>query len=180
MDTRKIEALVEEDGILLLAYGGNLTQSLIVGMTEALEKENEESDMSKRVYYNIFAIFIELSQNMMNYSKKALEGANAFDSKGMIIIGKNPQEQYYIISQNIVNEDDKKKIETKLEEIKSCSQEEIRRLYRETRRKSKDPDSKGGGIGFYEIAKRATGIEYEFAPIDGSNGKYYFKLKVTV
>ena len=38
-DLRALEAILEEDGIVFLSYGGFLTQSLIVGMTEALDGE---------------------------------------------------------------------------------------------------------------------------------------------
>jgi len=53
-----------------------------------------------------------------------------------------------------------------------------KKLYREARRSGKDTHSKGGGIGFYEIAKKATSIDYQFTPINDK--RYYFKLKVAL
>ncbi len=175
MNTKKLEAILEEDGIVFLTYGGFLTQSLIVGMTEALEKESESSDLSKKVSYNIFTIFIELSQNMMNYSKAIMESDKKFDPKGMIIVGKNNNGEYYIMSQNVIDIDDKKKIEPKLQEIIKSDLQEVKRLYRESRRSGKHTHHKGGGIGFYEIAKKSKKIEYSFIPINET--KFYFKFK---
>jgi len=128
MDTKQLESLLEEDGIIFLTYGGSLTQSLIVGMTEALERESESSDMGMKVSNNIFTIFIELSQNMMNYSKMVSDSENGFDSKGMIIVGKNSNSQYYIISQNIIDIYDKEKIEQKLQKIKESDLAQIKKL----------------------------------------------------
>jgi len=172
-DIRKLEALLQEDGIVFLTYGGFLTQSLIVGMTDALEKEAENSDLSMKIAHNIFTIFIELAQNMMNYSKKMEK--EGFDPKGLILVGKNENGEYYVLSQNILDQNDKNKIEPKLEIIQNSTKEEIKKLYREARKSGKNTHEKGGGIGFYEIAKRCENILYDFNKID--NNKYYFKFK---
>jgi hypothetical protein len=176
-DIRRLESLLQEDGIIFLSYGGFLTQSLIVGMTDALEKETENASLSMKLANDIFTIFIELAQNMMNYSKKmSMEG---FDPKGLILVGKNDEGYYYVLSQNILDENDKQKIESKLQELEGKSKEEIKKLYRQARRSGKNTHHKGGGIGFYEVAKRCKEIKYEFIPIEQSN-KYYFKFKAIV
>ena len=97
-----LEKILEKDGIIFLTYGGVLTQSLIVAMTEALEKETEEADLSMRVANKIFTIFIELAQNMMNYSKSV--NKDGFDPKGLIVVGKTKDGEYYVFSQNILDE----------------------------------------------------------------------------
>jgi hypothetical protein len=172
----QLESILLEDGIVFLTYGGFLTQSLIVGMTEALEKESESSDLSMKISSNLFTIFIELSQNMMNYSKKV--ETEGFDPKGLILLGKNSDGYYYILSQNIIDEEDREKLEKKLKIVESSSKDELKKLYRESRRSGRDKHSKGGGIGFYEIAKRCEKIEYEFIKVEDS--RYYFKLKAIV
>ena len=177
MDSVKtLEEILEKDGIVFLTYGGVLTQSLIVGMTEALEKETESCQLPMGLAGNIFTIFIELAQNMMNYSKKVEN--EGFDPKGLILVGKNKDGYYYILSQNILDENDRAKIEPKLQIIQQATKDEIKKLYREARRCGKDTHSKGGGIGFYEIAKKCSNIEYDFIPI--VDNKYYFRFKAIV
>ena len=158
--TKELEGILQEDGIIFLTYGGFLTQSLIVGMTEALEKETESSDLSMKIAGNIFTVFIELAQNMMNYSKRV--ESEGFDPKGLIIVGKNSQGKYYILSQNVLDEKDKQKMIPRLELAKNSSKEELKKLYREARKSGKNTHAKGGGIGFLEIARRSESIEYEF------------------
>ena len=94
MDLNQIQNLVEQDGIIFLTYGGFLTQTLITGMTEALEKEAESNDLGMTVSNNIFTIFIELSQNMMNYSKTKEENSSSLKSQGLIVVGKD-REKYF-------------------------------------------------------------------------------------
>jgi len=175
MDMKKLESVLEESGIVFLTYGGFITQSLIVGMTEALERESKEAELSMKQANSIFTIFIELAQNMMNYSRTLKEGSDGFDPKGMIVVGKNDQDHYYVLSRNIVNLSDREKMEPKLKAILDTDAEGVKKLYKEARRSGRNTHAKGGGIGFYEIAKRCQSIEYEFYPL--SDNKFYFIFK---
>jgi Family of unknown function (DUF6272) len=180
MNIEAVKALIEKDGIVFLTYGGFLSQTLIVGMTEALEKEAEHNDISIGESTDIFTIFIELAQNMMNYSKVAEESSTKNKSEGLIIVGRCDDEKrhYYILSQNVIALQDKEKIEPKLQEIITLNKEELKKRYRELRKSGRDTHDKGGGIGFYEIAKRSDGVEYSFTPINAQ--KYYFQFKAYI
>ncbi len=176
-DITKLESILQKDGVIFLTYGGLLTQSIIAGLTEALEKDYENMDVSTKIVNNVLTIFIELSQNMMNYSKKMSE--ESFDPRGLILVGKD-NDSYYILSQNIVNKKDKEKIEPVLKLIKEKTREEIKKLYKEARRSGRNTHSKGGGIGFFEIAKRCNEIKYNFFPIEGDENKFYFRFKAVI
>jgi len=172
MNVDNIQSIVDEDGIIFLTYGGFLTQTLIAGMTEALEKEAEYYDLNMGVSSNIFTIFIELSQNVMNYSKNKIENCKEVKSEGLIVVSKDKDMNYFIHSQNIITKFDREKIEPKLQEIIDSSKDDLKKKYRELRRSGKDSHGKGGGIGFYEIAKRSDSIKYEFKELN--DDKYYF------
>jgi hypothetical protein len=178
MNINEVQKMVEDDGIVFLSYGGFLSQALISGMTEALEREAEYNDISMSASNNIFTVFIELSQNMMNYSKSVHEGDAAFRPQGLILVSKSADGNYHIHSQNIVSLQDKDKIEPKLLEIQSLDKEGIKKRYRELRKSGQNTHGQGGGIGFYEIAKRCDSIEYEFKQIN--EDKFYFHLKTTI
>ncbi|MCK5111514.1 MAG: SiaB family protein kinase [Arcobacteraceae bacterium] len=178
MNINEIQKLVDNDGIVFLSYGGFLSQELISAMTEALEKEAEDNAVSMGISNNIFTIFIELSQNMMNYSKTKIANNRDINPGGLIIVSKDAANNYYIHSQNIVSIDDKEKIEPKLIEILSLDRNGIKDKYRELRRSGKNTHGKGGGIGFYEIAKRCDKIEYNFKEIN--EDKFYFHIKTKI
>lgn len=172
MNVDDIQSMVDKDGIIFLTYGGFLTQTLISGMTEALEKEAEYNDLNMGVSNNIFTIFIELSQNVMNYSKNKAINCKKVKSEGLIVVGKDENGNYFIHSQNIIALADKEKIEKKLDRISVMNRDELKKEYRDLRRSGRDTHGKGGGIGFYEIAKRSDVIKYEFKQIN--EDKYYF------
>jgi len=178
MNISAIQQIVEDDGIVFLTYGGFLSQALIAGMTEALEKEVENNDINMGDSSNIFTIFIEIAQNMMNYSKEKNIDAKGNKAEGLIIVGKDTENNYYIHSQNIIALEDKETIEPKLVEVLTLTKNEIKQRYKELRRSGVNTHGKGGGIGFYEIAKRCDEIEYEFRQINEK--RFYFNFKATI
>ena len=178
MNLNEIQSLIKNDGIIFLSYGGFLSQTLIAGMTEALEKETEASDVSMGISNNIFVIFIELSQNMMNYSKTKEANCSDIDPAGLIIVSKDKLGNYFIHSQNIISAKDKELIEPKLKEVISLDKDSIKKRYRELRRSGKNTHGKGGGIGFFEIAKRCTELEYDFKEIN--EDRFYFHIKTQI
>lgn len=178
MNICEIQKIVEKDGIVFLSYGGFLSQALISSMTEALEREVEYNDIGKNSSNSIFIVFIELSQNMMNYSKTALANDTSLKPQGLILVSKSAPNCYHIHSQNIVSLKDKEKMEPKLLEIQSLDKEGIKKRYRELRRSGQNTHEQGGGIGFYEIAKLCDSMEYEFKAIN--EDKYHFYIKTTI
>ena len=178
MNISKVQELVDNNGIVFLSYGGYLSQFLISGMTEALEKETEAHEISMSVSNNLFTIFIELSQNMMNYSKTLDDSNILIKPQGLIIVSKDNQFNYFIHSQNIISLEDKERVEPKLLEIQSLDKDGIKKRYRELRKSGQNTHGKGGGIGFYEIAKKCESIEYNFTKIN--EDRFYFHIKTTI
>jgi hypothetical protein len=179
MNISKLEMLLENEGIVFLTYGGLLSQSLIVAMTDALEKESEINDMSMKVSHNLLTIFIELSQNMMNYSKKIASKEEEFDPKGLIVVGYDKDNNsYYVLSRNTVNAQDRDKITPSIEQVLPLNKEELKKLYRELRKSGRGKHAKGAGIGFIEIARRCDKIDYSF--IETSDTSFYFVIKAII
>ena len=94
------------------------------------------------------------------------------------IVSRDNNGNYFIDSRNIISREDKDKIEPKLIEIDSLDLDGIKKRYKELRRSGKNTHGKGGGIGFYEIAKRCDKIEYDFKEIN--ENKFYFHIKTKI
>jgi hypothetical protein len=147
---------------ILLEYDGLFTQDKVNLYVEVLEDKVENIG----ILGNLSTNFIEQSQNIMNYAKSKDLTTQDISSCGSIIVEQDVDGIYSIKTKNILSLSDKEKIEPKLFEISSMDKEGIKKRYRELRRSGKDTHSKGGGIGFYEIAKRTSKIQYSFKQID--------------
>jgi hypothetical protein len=179
MDSALIKKLAEEDGVVFLVYSGFLSQTLISSMTEVLEKESKLNGLGLSESTSVYTIFIELAQNMMNYSKDKQADSDELTSGGLIWVGYDGQlPGYYVQSRNVIDIKDKEKIEPKLAEILTMDNDAIKQRYRELRKSGRDSHAKGGGIGFYEIAKRASQVSYSFEAINDT--RFYFNFKANV
>ncbi len=175
MKFMQLENMLQDEGIIFLSYGGALTQPLISGMTDALEKEVASNDLDMTISNNIFTIFIELSQNMLNYATKHPEITEA----GLIIVGMKPDEDsYYILSRNKIADDAKEIIESRFQEIEGLTKEELRTLYRKKRKIKKQDNSNSAGIGFIEIARKCDKIQHKYDVC--KDGSLCFTVTVTI
>jgi hypothetical protein len=158
---------------IILEYEGILTQAIISHNVDILEHSIDNISIVGK----LSTLVVEITQNMMNYSKS--HDLNCRDIRPAGLIKVTQQDNtYFVKSKNILSIEDKQKIEPKLQEIQNMSEAEIKKRYKELRRSGENTHEKGGGIGFYEIAKLANSIKYSFEPINEE--KLYFELEVEV
>jgi hypothetical protein len=172
------DTMVTDDIIPLLTYQGILTQNLISDMLETIEHKLKDDDISKGLLAHVSIIFIELCQNMINYSKDDIQGSKEFNPYGFIGMYKSLDSSYILSSKNIISMNDKKRILTRLLDINTLDKDEVKERYKELRRSARHAHSKGAGIGLYDIAKRCSNIKYTFENIN--DNKFYFSLRVEI
>ncbi len=158
----------------ILSYEGIITQNVVASSIDNIENKISNIGMMGK----ISTLTIELLQNMMNYSKDDKVGTREIVPAGFIHILQTDENSYESISKNIISLEDKEKIEPKLLEILSLDTVGLKKRYRELRKSGQNTHEKGGGIGFYEIAKLCTSIEYNFTAIN--EDKYTFTMKSIV
>jgi len=150
----------------IIRYEGVITQNFIASCLENIDLKVENLSLKGK----ISTITIEMAQNIMHYSK---DKDNKLSIGSIEIVFKN--NRYEIVSKNLVSLSDKEKMEPILKEITILEKAEIKKIYRKLRRSGEKTHSKGGGIGFYEIAKLADSIDFEFIP--NSKDSFYFIMK---
>jgi len=171
----EVQSIVEDNGIIFLAYGSVLTQDIIASFANGLEKDSTFSELGMGISSDIFTVFIEISQNMVMYSKTHKKTSGG---EGIIVVGKDQQNTYYIHSRNLVTSKDKDIITDKLNEVIGMDRDAIKKRYRELRRSGQHAHDGGAGIGFYEVAKRCDRIAFEFTPAGEDQFYYVFKSYV--
>lgn len=155
---------------VLIEYEGRFTQKSVNHYMEMIEDKIENMGLMSNISTN----FVEQYQNILNYVKAKEIAITDVTPVGSILLQKNPDNSYSIRTTNIVTLADKQKIEPKLFEINSLDKNGIRKRYRELRKSGVNTHTKGGGIGFYEIAKRCSKIEYSFTQINEDRFEFEF------
>jgi len=170
---------LKKEGIIF-SFSGPVSQSLLEGIGATLRQKMSLEETSTSVTQKVFSIFVELMQNVINYSdEKGGAGEAEPDLRfGVLIIGKK-DEQFYIQCGNYINSAQKAPLEEKLARIQAMDKDALKRYYKEQRRKDREGDSKGAGLGFIEMARRATQpIEFEILPMQ--TGQDFFVVKVII
>jgi len=155
---------------ILIEHQGEFTLQLVNQYIEQIEDSIENMGLMS----NVSTTFVEQFQNILNYGKSDDMSITEITPYGYIKLQRNPDKTYAIETINTITLADKQKIEPKLYEIKSLDRNGIRKRYRELRKSGQNTHAKGGGIGFYEIAKRCIKIEYEFTQINEDRFKFKF------
>ncbi len=169
MDNKLIEMqrLLGENGIII-CFSGRFTQGLIEELGEAIKKHMESEEKPQNNIFNVFSIFIEQSQNIKKYVVSK-ENSNVYEdisASGIVCIGKS-NDGYFIRSGNSVENIDVPVIKTGLDRVIGKSKDELKLMYKEQLKKELEPGKNGAGIGFIDMARKASRpIEYSIKRID--------------
>lgn len=168
-----------EDGIIF-SFSGEVSQSIIAGIAENLEKKMESFKVKSAVTNRIFSVFIEQMQNIMKYSIDISDREELSPNIGISVIGfDRGLDKYYISSGNLIKSEQAGAISDKIEKVNSLKRDELKRYYREVRRSGVDKHKDGAGLGFLEMAKKSSEpIEFLFERVDSKHT--FFTLKTTI
>ena len=170
---------LKEEGIIF-SFSGPVSQSLLEGIGETLRQKMTLEETSTNVTQKVFSIFVELMQNVINYSAEKGSGSEEeLDlSFGILVIGKQG-EHFYIQCGNYISQEQRAPLTEKLSKIQTLDSHELKRYYKEQRRKEATEGSKGAGLGFIEMARKATQpLEYDIIPTE--TGKEFFVVTARV
>jgi hypothetical protein len=167
-----------------IIYSGPIWSDGIEGIGGTLRKCFEFDDLPLSAAQSVFSVFVEQMNNILMYSTdkdfSAAEGDKACGaSKGVFILGSKDR-SYFLQSGNVMKNENVELIRSRLEFLNSLDKAALRKYYKEQMRSADDnSESRGGGLGLIEIARRASSkIEYSFTPL--GEGLTFFSMFVTI
>ena len=162
-------------------YSGPMWNDGIKGISEMVKISLSHEGLSVKTSKAIFSVFIEQITNVLMYSaeKGVFSPKSGEASIGTMILG-NKGKVYFMQTGNAISNKGALFIKDRIDHLNRLDKEGIRQFYKEMLRSGDDnPDSKGAGLGFIEIAKRVTApIEYKIEPINDEIS--YFSMYVEV
>ncbi len=175
------------EGGVIFAYSGYVTEPVLSGVGEALKQKLTIDDADTKTLRSVFAVFVEQMQNIIRYSAEKVESPlpPAADERalkelryGILTIGKEGSD-YVVCAGNLIERADVPRLHARLSRIREMNKDELKVLYKEQLRAEPEAGSKGAGLGFMEIARRASKpIEFDFTDLDENHA--FFALKATI
>ena len=114
-----------------------------------LKERLSQRGVDKKTARNLFATFVELTQNIVRYSAER-EANNGVDEEtagvGLIVVGSEGG-KYFAAAGNKVRNENVVALRDQLARLQEMDSGELKRQYRETLRGAPNPESKGASVG---------------------------------
>lgn len=164
-------------GNAILAFSGVISQDAIVGLGDVLRSELHLAH-SLSIVNKIFAIYIEMAQNILHYSNEQVDCNGKYFGKGTILVF-NTSEGYELVSVNLISEKQHRYLEKKCNLINSLNKDDIKEFYLKRRRKIAETESKGAGLGFIDIVRRSGNpVVFDFESAGEEHYYFYLRSKI--
>ncbi|MEO0820104.1 MAG: SiaB family protein kinase [Pseudomonadota bacterium] len=178
-ELHEFRALLRKNGVMF-AYSGYVTEPVLSGVGEALKQKLTIEDADTKTIRSVFAVFVEQMQNIIRYSAEQ-EAAPERDAElryGVLTVGHDDGD-YVVRAGNMILRSDVERLREKLTAIQSMDKAQLKSAYKEQLKAGPDETSKGAGVGFIEIARRATRpIAFDFIDVDADHA--FFALKASI
>lgn len=168
---------------IILCYNGYMTEEILFGIGTTIKHKMAVKRADKHVAKGIFSLFVEQMQNVIRYSAEKescdLDGRALTLRYGLLVVGMESDNHYFVACGNLVDRKDVTPLRNNLTHIKSLDQEGLKELFRRTLKGETPAGSLGAGVGFIDIARRATrGFEFDFTDVDET--LTYFSIKAYI
>ncbi|MBF0316630.1 MAG: hypothetical protein HQL04_00515 [Nitrospirae bacterium] len=153
---------------IIFCFSGPVSQHVVEGIGATLKLKMEIDDNDINTIQRVFSIFVEQMQNLMNYSAERVsqerEGGDL--GIGLFVVGFKDG-HFYVRCGNKIKNDKLSVIRAQVDELRTLNADELKTLYRRRRKEPSPEGSKGGGLGFIEMARKASQpIEIDYTTVD--------------
>jgi hypothetical protein len=149
-------------------------------ISEIFEQKMKMEYVNRTTVGKVFSMIVEQIENIMKYSDEKITDESVDEELrvGIIVIGRCEDEMFFVMTGNRIQNNKVDRVHKKLIRIKQMDKDELKQYYKQQRRKNPDSDSKGAGLGFIELARKAScPIEFGFKKIDDTSSFFTIKTK---
>jgi len=163
----------------MFCFSGTISQNLLIEIGDSLKNKLKQREENNSTIIKVFSIFVEQAQNILHYSaEKEQQITENNCGNGVVLVGREAL-SYYVLCGNFVENQIVPRLQQQLSALQEMSKEELKVYYKEQRKKDAPETSKGAGLGFIELARKASQpLEFDFQTV---NTKFsFFALKVII
>ena len=164
---------------ILLCFNGPFSQGLIEEIGNALKRYMLSEAASSSSALDVFAVYIELAQNIRQYS--GARGYGEADASATVVIGRDDEGHYVISAGNIVEPTDGEMLLERVNALSTMDKTQLKSAYKEQLRKPRSEEAgAGAGLGLIDIARKASApVSCSLQPV-GSGSRSFFSLRVAI
>jgi hypothetical protein len=163
----------------LFSHSGLFEPETMYGMINTLKGRLDMEGEPCKKKRAMIAVLVEQINNIIMHSAEREQGL----AKGAVKVGICGRD-YYIQTSNAIEQKNAERVKTQIDGMAALNRKEIFKLYKSNLsaavRNEFNPDSKGAGIGIYEIAWRAQSvILYDLTPREDGLVQFVMTVNIT-
>jgi len=177
----KLTLYLAIDGNSIYKFSGKMNEKNMINAANTIEKLLIEKSAPKDKVQNVFELFIETIQNILNYASNSIELTN---NKREVMCDCSlsffTKENTYILeSCNLIHKNQKSLIKERVASIDGLDKQTLRKLIRKSSRDKENKHTYGAGLGYILMTlKSKHPIEIKFKEYDNNTFQYKQKLVI--
>lgn len=169
--------LLQEGGVVLY-FRGPVTQEVVEGLGSMIRRKVDFEIANRTRAAMAFAVLVEQLQNVLHYAADAVDMETGRMASGELIIHQDP-DGFCLSCGNRIRTALAPRIRERLDALAGLDKETLKALHKSARQQGPDAGSRGAGLGFLEMARRAVHpLRYAIEPI--GDDLAWFSLDVVI
>ncbi|WP_154657163.1 SiaB family protein kinase [Hugenholtzia roseola] len=173
LDLYEYHQCLQKDGVWAI-FKGAISQELLADIAEGFK---ERTQIPEAVKNKVFAVFIEVAQNIYHHSaeKQMAEGQTI---GARIVMITQSADSFMVSGGNWVTKAQKEKLEQRTAYINHLDKEALAEYYRQERKFAKGK-TQGAHVGLIDMVRRSgnpLAVRFEESP----SGLYFFSISVRI
>jgi hypothetical protein len=165
------------ENMIDLAFKGPFSHQILLSLADTMLGTINREEAPQKKAKNVFSIFIELTQNIRDYSfeRTIFEGKEV--GSGLILL-QEFQTQFEITSCNVVESERGEELIKYCKYLNTMNSEQLKQFYKE-KIKSEGKTDSNGGVGLISIARKSS-REFVYGMEQIDDNLSFFHLKISV
>jgi hypothetical protein len=139
---------------IMLCFNGPISRSLIEEIGNALRNYLTAADASPGSATDVFAVYIELTQNIRHYIRA--KGWSDQDADAIVVVSR--EDEHYVVSAgNLIDQQDGQRLLDSIAELALLDKVQLKQRYKDQLRKPREQSqASGAGLGLIDIARKSS------------------------
>lgn len=170
---------MRKEGVILY-FNGPVSQAVVESIAGLMRSKMQAEEAGLGAVQRVFAVLVEQMQNIVRYSSERDIDSSDFQgemAQGQVVVGREADGRFFVACGNKILTEDSGVLAEQINRLQTMSQDELKTYYKERRKSSQSSSSKGAGLGFVEMARKASQpLAYDIVSVDGDTS--FFSMKV--
>lgn len=168
-----------EEYSILICFSGKFSQGIVEQLCDSIKGQLTESELVKGNPSKVISIFVEQTQNIINYNLENLNHKynDQLLESSIVTIGRTP-DGFFVTSGNLIDTKDLGALVSKIDFLNSLDPTELKKYYKEVMKSDSLADNgRGAGLGLIHMARKAKS-PLEYANYCINDELSYFQINV--